>query len=146
MPQGKKNIWIMVANGSVGKIFQSNGSKLHIELLQEISSEAAHLRTHELGDNKPGRTFGGANSARHAMEPRTDPHRKEKTRFAHHIASLLNEGASTHKFDELVLAASPEFLGDIRTELNKHAHELVKKEINKDLTHLKEEEILSYIF
>lgn len=142
----KKNIWIMVANGSLSKIFHNNGSKLRIKLLQEASSALAHLSSKELRISKPGRVYESANPARHAIEPKTDPHRKEKIRFAHNIASLLNEGATSHKFNELILIAPPEFLGDIRAQLIKHALKLIKKEINKDLTHLKEKEILSYIF
>jgi len=144
MQLDKKNIWILVANGSSGRIFQSKGRCL--KLIQEISSESAHLKSRELGVDRPGRVYESANPAHHAVEPKTDPHRKEKTRFAHYLASFLNEGAILKKFDKLVLIASPEFLGDIRGELSKRTYKFVTKEVNKDLTHKNEEEILSYIF
>lgn len=142
----KKIIWIMVANGSVGKIFKNNGSKLHIIQIFEASSQEAHLHDRDIRIDRPGRVFESANSARHALEPKMDLHRQEKVIFAQHIASFLNKGTNTKKFDELILIASPEFLGDMRLALNKRAHELIRKEINKDLTHLKEKEILGYIF
>ncbi len=145
MPVNNKNTWIMVANGSMGRVFCFNDKKSHIELIKEVVSETAHSRSAELGNDRPGRVYESANSARHAVEPKTDLHRKEKARFAHLMASLLDEGANSQKFSDLILISSPEFLGDIRAELSKYTYSMVKKEINKDLTHINKKEILNYI-
>jgi protein required for attachment to host cells len=137
--------WVAVANGSVARIFCSNDKKHHIELVQEISSEAARLLSSELARDKPGRAFESSSATRHSIEPKHDLHQQEKQIFAKQLASLINEGANIQKYAELVLICSPEVLGHIRAELSKPAHSMIVKEINKDLTHMGEKEILAYL-
>jgi protein required for attachment to host cells len=142
----KSHIWVAVLNGSKARIFYNNGLSKHIELVKECTSDTAHMRSSELGRDKPGRVFESANTARHSVEPKTDLHNKDKIQFAQQIASILNQASALGKFNNLILISSPEFLGEIRTKLSKSTYALVIKELKKDLTHLAEKDILNYIF
>jgi protein required for attachment to host cells len=50
--------------------------------------------------------------------------------LAHH----LNEAAAAGEFDQLILAAPPRALGDLRKALGAPATQALKAEIGKDLT------------
>ncbi len=140
-----KDTWIIVANGSECKIFSANNHGKAIKLLKGFYSADSHLQAAYLGVDKPGRVHESGSATRHAIEPKTDLHDKEKTKFSDLIANYLNKEIKTEKFKHLILIASPEFLGEIRKKLSKNTISIIAKEINKDLTHLKEEEILQYI-
>ena len=140
-----KHTWIIVANGSECKIFSTNNNGKTIKLLKGFYSADSHLQAVYLGTDKPGRIHESGSATRHAIEPKSDLHYKEKIKFSNLIANYLNKEIKTEKFSHLILIASPEFLGEIRKKLNKQIISIIMKEINKDLTHIKEEEILQHI-
>ncbi len=56
----------------------------------------------------------------------------EAQRFARHLATLLEKGVDEHRYDRLILAAAPEFLGMIRRELPDKVERRVYDAIAKD--------------
>jgi protein required for attachment to host cells len=90
--------------------------------------------TREIGTDKPGRAFESADGSRHAMEPRVDWHRFEKSQFAKRMADILEKAATRQAFDRLVLVAPPQTLGDLRAALGRQARDRLSAELNKDLT------------
>jgi protein required for attachment to host cells len=140
------NTWIIVANGSTGKILCKNNSDCPLQIVEQFESKIAHLRSRDLATDAPGRVFESASVLRHAAEPRLDPHFKEKLKFADKMAKFLNTAANVGKFAHLILVASPEFLGILRAKLTPHVCSLIKNEINKDLTHLSIEQVADYLY
>jgi protein required for attachment to host cells len=139
----KKNVkWIVVANGREGRILVVKGHQLIEEKKVTLNNNKARLQSHDIGNERPGRVQESANSARHAIEPRLDLHEKVKLEFAETFAKVLNEGFIKSSFDDLIVAASPEFLGEIRSSLGKNVLEKISKEINKDFTHMQDDEVL----
>ena len=137
--------WIAVANGSECKIFSIKNRIKGLKLLKEFYFDTSCLKSVNLGVERPGRVHESSNPTRHAIEPKSDLHNKEKTRFSNLIANFLNKAAVQMKFHHLILIASPEFLGEIRKRFHKNTNSLIKKEIDKDLTHLKAENILAVL-
>jgi protein required for attachment to host cells len=95
--------------------------------------EIENPRSREQGTERPGRVGESASPTRHAIEPKTDPHREAKRLFARRLAEQL-EGAASH-YDRLVLVAPPPFLGDLREELGDAARRKLRGTLDKDLTH-----------
>jgi len=146
LANNSKSSWVVVANGTTAKIFKRSYKKPHLQLIQEINAEEPHLKTTELGRDKPGRAFNAASDqTRYAMEP-TDLHDKEKFNFARNIALILNKGAEEQQCDELIIITSPEFLGKLHKVLSKKSYDILAKEINKDLTHMNENEVWDYLY
>ena len=87
----------------------------------------------ERASDRPGRVHESASSARHAVEPRTDPHREAKRAFARHLAEELE--ARQGGYARLVLVAPPAFLGDLREALGDAARRKLAGSLDKDLTH-----------
>lgn len=140
-----KHNWVVVANGSECKVFLINLKEKHIELLRKFESPEARVHAIELTSDKPGKAYESVGILGHGMAPKFNQHTKEKAKFAHMIATFLNDELNLHSFKSLILMASPEFLGEIRKYLHKNTISKIVKEKNKDLVHAQEAEILEHV-
>ena len=97
--------------------------------------------TRDQGSERPGRVHDRFGPGRHAMEPKADWHRQDKTAFARSLAERLDSIARDGKADRFVLVAPPTMMGDLRAALSPHLRDMVTGEITKDLTHANPSEI-----
>jgi protein required for attachment to host cells len=125
--------WILIADGARGRLFANRGPGKGLELLDE-NLDADHRATHDIVDDRLGRTYESAGESRHAISPRHDPHRELKRDFAVRLAKMLDQRWMEHAYDRLVLVAPPSALGDLREALSDHVRGLVRAELDKDLT------------
>ena len=125
--------WILIADGARGRLFANRGPGKGLEPRDE-SLDADHRSTHEIVDDRLGRTFESAGTARHAISAHHDPHRELKRHFAVKLAQMLDRRRMEHAYDRLVLVAPPAVLGDLREALPDPVRSLVRAELDKDLT------------
>ena len=130
----KSKTWVAVVDGARGRIFMRAGRKSPLVPVTSEENKPSTMPTRELGTDRPGRVHDSADVGRHAMEPRVDWHRFEKTRFAEKMAAILNKGRADGDFDKLVLVAPPRTLGDLRAALDRPTRASISAELNKDLT------------
>lgn len=139
--------WILVADRTEAKLFESKGSGKGISDLQfvrDIPHPEGRLQARDMEADKPGRvsdSFG----TRHALSPHHDPQERHAQKFAHHLAEILNKGRNDHAYQKLILAAEPGFLGDLSGALDKHTSALVKKTVGKDLMHVTKNELPQHL-
>ena len=137
-----KKIWVLVANGHTGRIYESAKRN---EGLKEALPFELHMPNPPTGkkggDERPGRVHESASVQRHAIEPRSDTEKLAKAEFAGHIAELLSEAAAKGSYDELVVVAAPEILGDLRDALSEEVRKKIAGEIDKDLTRMQPKEL-----
>lgn len=76
--------------------------------------------------------------------PKADPREQIKALFAKHVAKVLNEAVRANNVDEIVLAAPPHMLHDIREGLDKAATAKLGKSFSKDLTNTPDHELAAY--
>lgn len=135
--------WVVVADAGRCRVFSRkpvDGSLMSVldrDLVGEIRSAA------QSGSDRPGVTFDRTGANRHAKEPRTDPREYAEASFASEVADYLQTEAS--KFDRLIVAAAPSFLGYLRTALPPAVSALVTHEIDKDFTKLSEPDLAQSI-
>jgi protein required for attachment to host cells len=101
----------------------------------ELTEEAVGIHnrpSRERGSERPGRTQESATSARHAIEPKTDPHREAKQRFAQHLADGVEEAAG--RDGRLLPVAPPPFRRDLRAALGAAAQQRLAGSLDKDRT------------
>lgn len=127
--------WIVIADGMHARILRQDapGGSLVSALAEEMVDPAVHGFARDLKSDHPGRAFDTGSGARHAMEPRSDPHALEKARFARCIAELINAAAGRNEFAKLVLVAPPKTLGELRADLDERARKRVIGELARDL-------------
>jgi protein required for attachment to host cells len=126
--------WILIADGARARILVNEGPGKGVTPLEGGTFESAHDASHALGDDKPGRTFESATTARHAYEPSQDPHRELKRDFAAELAAMLDQRLLQKDYDRVILVAPPKMLGDLRAELTEAVRAVLYAELDKDLT------------
>lgn len=142
-----KNTWILVANGSEARLFESEYRPKTLNLLQEIKHPQSREKVAELASDRSGHYQGDAGgnggSTQGSFGEANNPKEHEMERFASELVKTLDAGRSTNSFEHLIIASSPKFHGLLNKQMNGHLSKYVDRHINKDLTSLKEDELLA---
>jgi hypothetical protein len=146
--------WIVSANAGRARIFSEADPAEPLEEIEDMVSSAARMRTTEINTDEIGRTAAG--SSAHAIggsegagfahnakagapnklyQPAQTPQEHEAEQFAKEISKFLMDAHQEGRFQQLVISASPQFLGALRMYLDSHIKPLIKLEVNKDYTH-----------
>jgi protein required for attachment to host cells len=133
----KRNLtWFVLADGSRARFLTKRPEISGYDVVAEYESAEAHIPSHELGADHPGRTHESLGASRHAITPRQDMHKARKTAFARDVAAHLNDANRQGLFDFLVVFAAPHTLGELRVALDAETQKRIKGERPKDLTRL----------
>ncbi len=135
MAKLKDGTWVLVADSEKALILANRGSGDPPDLRVLRKTEQDNPPDHEQGTDRPGRTQSSHGPGSSAYDE-TDWHELGKERFAGNLADLLSKHAHASSYDELVLIAAPEVLGNLRKALHKEVVHRVVAEIPKGLTHL----------
>jgi protein required for attachment to host cells len=152
--------WALIADGARARILQNNGQgdgaqrdggqgngQMEHEWMpvEGLVFNGDHSATHDLMSDRQGRSFSPAGSGRSALEPQTDPHRHQKTKFANHLAQVLAEQLQAGAYYRLIIAASPVTLGDLRSAISDKVRATIVAEFAHDLTKIPNHEIGSHL-
>lgn len=138
--------WVVITNGSAVRILQLRGSK-ELEEVADWQHPESRMSGQELLEDRPGRVFeSGNNQQRHSYESHTGSREQEKQRFAQEISHYLEKAFREHLFQRLYLVASPAFLGYLKADLPKSIASSVVAEIDKDYTHLSNEQLIEKLY
>ncbi len=136
----KNNGWIVVANGEKALFLRNDGDEVHPNLSVFKKETQDNPLTHEQGTDRPGRMFDGGHGHRSAVD-NADWHELAQEDFASDLADMLYKRAHAGRFDEIILVAAPNALGQIRKELHKEVSDRIVAEVDKDLTNHPVDEI-----
>lgn len=137
-------VWIAIADGEHARFVQPGaGNMLHT--VSSMDSASAHLRSRDIGADRPGRSFESAASAHHAVGERHDLHQQEKDRFARFVAEELNAAAARDAFDELLLIAPPHVMAELRGRLDDWAAKKLVGMLEKDLVKTPDHELWPHV-
>lgn len=132
--------WVVVADSSRGKIFVQDKTGGPLIESEDLIHPSARLRESQLRSDRAGREGGAFGQAQSLFDARTEAHEHEAEAFAKEIATHLEAGRTSGRFQHLVLMAPPAFLGDLRGKLGDALRKLVVGEVGKDLvTHTAED-------
>jgi protein required for attachment to host cells len=129
------NAWVMVGDGEKALFLRNEGDAIFPNLEVVRVLEQDNPRTSEQGTDRPGRAFSSMSTRRSAMQE-TNWHKLEKHRFAKEIADVLYVAAHRGDYSQLVIAAPPMIMGDLRKAMHKEVSDKIVAEISKDLTNL----------
>lgn len=138
----RQRIWVLVADGARARVLRdvlSEGTKPgeHDDLV--FQAERRQLR--DIMADKPGRSFASVGTRRSAMEYHSEPVREEDRAFAATLADTLHSHHLAKDFDQLVVVAAPQMLGDLRQAFPESLRKVIAAEIAKDLTRLPASEL-----
>jgi protein required for attachment to host cells len=126
------NSWIVVADSTRARILRLEHRAL--TELEDLVHPASRTPDHDLVSDRGGRTFDSSRQGgRHAMEPQHTPKQVETDTFARELAQRLDAARAKGEFDELILIAAPQFLGQLSAHLDEVTRRLVTRRIHKHL-------------
>ena len=126
--------WILVANRVRARLLEFDDRDRSVSELNDFLNPAGRAPSGSRGENRPPRTMDRMGPGRHAIEPQTEPATKHAERFARELASRLEDGRVHHRYENLVLVATPRFLGHLRQCMGPALRESVHREIRRDMT------------
>jgi protein required for attachment to host cells len=104
-----------------------------LRTLSSFDSASAHLRSRDIGSDKPGRAFESSWHARHGLGERHDLHEMEKEKFVRLVGEQLNAAAARGEFHELLLVAPVRVLSELRDGLDAATVAKLVGVLDKDL-------------
>lgn len=123
---------ILVSDGRKALFLKNEGNALHPNLQVDRVLEAPdNLPTREQGTDKPGRA--AMMDQRSAVE-QTDWHDLAERKFAGEVAEALNAVCSNGAVKDIVVAAPPRTLAELRNRFSDAVKQRIVAEVNKDLT------------
>ena len=135
---------IAIADGEHARFVQPDANNV-LRTVQAINSASAHLRSRDIGSDRPGRAFESATSAHHAVGERHDLHRMEKEKFTRLVAEQLNAAAAVNEFDELLLVAPPRALHELREALDAATRARLVGTLERDLVKTPDHELWPHV-
>ena len=136
--------WVVLTNTNSCRIYNYSKKEKMFSLNRTIEHPENKLRDIDLTSDKPGHyaTNGGAHGA---FSQRSDPKKIKIDDFSREIARVLDHGRNTHIYKYLILIAPPQMHGYLFQHINKHVQELISHNIEKDILHLNEHELLEVL-
>jgi protein required for attachment to host cells len=135
---------IAIADGEHARFVQPDFNNV-LRTLYAFDSTSAHLRSRDIGSDRPGRAFESATSAHHAVGERHDLHRMEKEKFTRLVAEQLNAAGAADEFDELLLVAPPRALHELREALDAATRAKLIGTLEKDLVKTPDHELWPHV-
>lgn len=132
--------WVVVAESSRARIFSMDRPSNSLQELEGLTNPDMRMQQQDLTSDRPGRSHN-SQGVRHALQTEVDPRHEEAIRFAKRIAERVEQGRTTGKFDRLLLAAPPEFLGLLRQHLSDVTLRQVTRTLDKNLVQMDPGEI-----
>jgi len=146
--------WILSANNGRARFFAESDPAEPLQEIEDMINSAAQLRTSESETDRLGPTaaagsghnIGGtqgvslshnaqAGAPNKQYQPAQTPAQHANEIFAKDVSQFLLKAQQEGRYQQLVISASPEFLGTLRQNLDPQIQKLVKAEFNKDYTH-----------
>ncbi|WP_421788325.1 host attachment protein [Hyphobacterium sp.] len=119
----RKTLWVAVMDGSKGLVFRNDGDAVYPVLKSVDIRDQDVPPDREIQSDKPGRVFDRMGH-RSAVD-QGDAHEFAEKRFVERLIADLNAAALDGEFDQLLIYADSESLGEIR----EHYHDALKSRL-----------------
>lgn len=140
----QKTLLLVVADSSRVRFFTSVNGHGNFREHDDMTHPAARVHTQQLTTDFPGSGFSPGGS-RHGFSNRVSVKEHERMVFAKEVAEYVEQARINGEFSEMVLIASPAFLGELRSALSPGAAALIKKTVGKNLVTRKIDHIIAQI-
>lgn len=136
------NQWVVIFDTNLCRIYNHHNDQL--TLVKEIEHAENKLRDIDITTDKPGR-YHVRGYAHGTYSQETDPKEIQIENFSRELSKLLDHARTTHAYEKLILVASPHVHGLLLKHLNKEVKNLISHNIEKDLVHLTERDLLIHL-
>lgn len=155
-PRERDATWIVLADSSRARIFLADKDLEQARLIRELDHPESRIKPSDLttgarGSTGPRQHGRGAGHRGHlkghrpTTDPQTNAHQVEIEKFAREIAQELEHARVQGAYEELIIAAPPQFLGLVRQALKVDVERIVRARIPKNLVRLEERDVAERI-
>lgn len=135
---------IVVADGEHARFVQPDADNT-LRTIGSLDSASAHMRSRDIGTDRPGRSFESSGGAHHAVGQRHDLHSMEKNRFVRLVGEQINADSRSDEFDELLLVAPQRALAELLEALDTTARAKLIGTLEKDLVKTPDHEMWAHV-
>lgn len=141
--QAGERLWVLVADESMARLLTRPRAGADLEEIETLTdagarADAADLRRDAYGRRAGSGTLVAGNATSSASQ---DELQREAANFAARVAERLAQAQQQGRFDRLIIAAAPRFLGLLRKSLAPAVAQRVSYESDHDLIHLSPREL-----
>jgi len=136
--------WVLVADKSRARLFACQSIGRPLEEFEDDVYPLSRLHGNQRFTDGRSRTHT-KDHERHTFPPAEPDRDPEAVEFARDLAHRIEIGREQGKFEELIVVAPPEFLGDVRKALSASTLKLVKRTIAANLAHESASEIQRHL-
>lgn len=140
--------WVVVADSARARVFRAESRIGPLEEITAFADSQGRLHDGDMyTDEQTRRLELGANSYHQSndYEPPESHERRLASRFAKQVTEYLRRGALENRYQRLVVAAPPQFLGALRGAFDPNVRARVSLELAKDLSKLRSDELRSHL-
>ncbi|MDX1901103.1 MAG: host attachment protein [Gammaproteobacteria bacterium] len=137
-------LWVISTDSNTCRIYSYKKSPAELIMLKEILHPENKLRKQDLVSDKPGH-FKTKGPSHGAFIPSSDPKEVKIDTFSRQIAEELDKGRVNQSYKQFILIAPPHVNGLLNQHFNKHVKSLLYKAIQKDVLHLSQQELLTFL-
>lgn len=127
--------WVVVCDGAKALVLENIGDAKFPNLKMVEVFEHKSVATHDLGSDKPGRSYSSVGHGRSSVE-QTDWHDQAETAFLLQLIKHLDGAIAAGKTKSLIIAAPPRALGVLRPAYTHRLREAISAEVDKDFVKL----------
>lgn len=132
--------WVVVCDGAKALVLENVGDAKFPNLKTIQVFEQKDLATHEVGADKPGRSYSSVGHGRSAVS-QTDWHDQAEQAFLTDLAHHLDAALVAGKTKSMIVIAPPRALGMLRPAYSHGLKAAVRAELDKDLVKMPVHEI-----
>lgn len=136
-------LWILVADASRARIFAADTTLTLLDPVFAVDHPDSRKRTSELVTDGRGQVNAGPSPTRY--DARHDAAELEHESFAIELAHQLAADEREGRFEQLVVAAAPRFLGVLRTHFPPPVRAKIVADLHHDYTKMNREELLDVL-
>jgi len=144
--------WIVTANNGRARIYaqkDQNSALMEVEDMVNPSQRGrvSDIDTDQLGQLAASKSMKsvGAATQPSGYEPNQTPLEHQAELFGRSVAEYLQQAYAQNRFQNLIIAAGPEFLGLLRKLLDKQVAGAISQELNKDYTNVSQHDLLAQL-
>ena len=128
------NPLVVVADAARAQFFTVSAETRKLVERSTLINCAGRMRDQDLTSDVNGRSFDTGGAGRHAMGPSSSAKQNAAVSFAEEVAQQVPEQMAGLNVRDLILVATPRFLGQLRKVLPSSAQHALYFEINADYT------------
>jgi protein required for attachment to host cells len=144
--------WIVTANNGRARIYAQKDQNSALMEVEDMVNPSQRGRVSDIDTDQMGQLAAsksiksvGAATQPSGYEPNQTPLEHQAELFGRSVADYLLQAHTQNKFQKLIVAAGPEFLGLLRKLLDKQVTGAISQELNKDYTHVSPHDLLAQL-